>query len=294
VTRLVARAVEGALPVLELTFYGVRGSTPCSCDRTRRYGGNTSCVGVSVPGEDPLIFDLGTGSRYLGQDLVERGATRATALVSHLHWDHVQGLPFFPFLLVPGNHLTIVGPPQGEVSLEDAVRRAVSPPVFPVELEALPGTIEFVEIGDGTLEVGGATVTVAPCPHVGPTNAYRIDAGSGSVAYISDHQQPVDGSLEVDPGIVELCRGVDVLIHDAQYSPEEFVQKATWGHCMVDFAVEVARLAGARRLVLYHHDPTHDDHTLDQFHQRGVELAAGAVEVLTAREGLVICSGGPA
>lgn len=277
--------------MLELRFYGVRGSTPCSCPGTQRYGGNTSCVGVAVPGEDPMVFDLGTGARYFGYDLVEQGARQLTAFVSHLHWDHLQGLPFFPFLLQPGVNLTVVAPSQPSSTLEEAVRSAIRPPVFPVELAALPGTVDFVELGEGTMEVGSATVRAIPCPHVGPTSAYRIDAGGGSVAYISDHQQPVDGSHDVDPGIVELCRGVDVLIHDAQYSAEEFVTKATWGHCTVDFAVEVAIRSGARRLVLYHHDPSHDDAVLDAYLARGREVAGDRLEVLAAREGLVLRSG---
>ena len=276
---------------LELKFYGVRGSTPCSCPETRRYGGNTSCVLVDVPGQEPIILDLGTGLRYLGDDLVRQGIDRATALVSHLHWDHVQGLPFFPLLLRPGGQLTMVGPGQGPDGLSEAVAAFCRPPVFPVELAALPGTVEFVEMEKGTFSVGAATVTVTPCPHVGPTSAYRIDVGSASVAYISDHQQSPDGSLEVDSGVVELCRDVDILIHDAQYSVAEFPLKSTWGHCTVDFAVEVAARAGARRLVLYHHDPAHTDTVLDEFLARGQRLAAGRFEVLAASEGLVLRSG---
>jgi phosphoribosyl 1,2-cyclic phosphodiesterase len=276
---------------VELTFYGVRGSTPCSGSAIRRYGGNTSCVAVRVPGEAPILFDLGTGSRHLGAELVARGERRATALVSHLHWDHIQGLPFFPFLLQPGNHLTVVGPGQDGTTLESAVRDFLRPPVFPVELAALPATVGFVEVESGSLELGSVTVTVAPCPHVGPTSAYRLDAGTASVVYISDHQQPVDGSLQPAPEVVELCRGVDVLIHDAQYGHDEFARKATWGHCTVDFAVEVAARSGARRLVLYHHDPTHDDATLDRFLAWGRELAAGRFDVVAAWEGLVMRSG---
>lgn len=277
--------------MLGLKFYGVRGSTPCSCPGTRRYGGNTSCVLVDLPDQDPIIFDLGTGLRYLGYDLVRQGKLRATALVSHLHWDHVQGLPFFPMLLEPGGDLTFVGPTQPETGLDAAVAGFCQPPVFPVELAALPGQVRFVEIEKGTLTVGDATVTVAPCPHVGPTSAYRVEAAGGSVAYISDHQQPPDGSLEVDPGIVELCGDVDVLIHDAQYGHDEFHRKSTWGHCTVDFAVEVAARSGARRLVLYHHDPAHDDRVLDSFLARGRQLAGGRFEVLAAHEGLVLSSG---
>ncbi len=277
--------------MLEISFFGVRGSTPCSCPDTAGVGGNTSCVLVEVPGTEPIVLDLGTGLRYAGEHLCGRDEppTAATALVSHLHWDHIQGLPFFAPVLRAGNHLTFVGPPQ-ETSLAEEIQSFVRPPLFPIELSVLPADVTFVELADGSMPVGEATVTVAPVDHVGATNGYRVDHAGGSVAYLPDHQQPDD--FVPAAAVVELCRDVDVLIHDAQYTPEEFVQKATWGHSTPAFALEVALAAGARRLVLFHHDPLHDD---AQVEAMAAELRAavpdGGPEIVVAREGLVLTSG---
>jgi phosphoribosyl 1,2-cyclic phosphodiesterase len=284
--------------MLDITFYGVRGSTPCSGEAVARYGGNTSCVVVSVPGEDPIICDLGTGLRYFGDDVESRAGAgaepfRATALVTHLHWDHVQGLPFFTPVLRPGAELDVIGPDQGDDTLEDAMNRSIAPPMFPVPLSELPGRIRFRELSRTCIPIGSARVTVFDVPHVGPTNGYRIDVGDASVAYLSDFQQPASTGDEVvvPPEVLDPIRGVDVLIHDAQYDPEEFARKSTWGHCTVAYAVEVARAAGASRLVLYHHDPLHDDDWIDRAVDEAQGWAGAAVEVMGAREGLVLRSG---
>ncbi len=277
--------------MLEVTFYGVRGSTPCNGPAIARYGGNTSCVMVRVPGEAPIICDLGTGLRYLGLGLPPDEPFVGTALVSHLHWDHIQGLPFFAPVLRPGAELEIVGPPQDELPLGQAFSAGLAPPLFPVKLDDLPGRFRFRETSDACFAVGSATVNVFPVTHVGPTNGYRIDAGGASVAYISDFQQPLDGSLEVSEVVTEACRGVDVFIHDAQYNPEEFAMKSDWGHCTVAYAVAAAVAAEAKRLVLYHHDPAHDDGWVDEALDYATGLAAGACEVVAAAEGLTLHSG---
>lgn len=277
--------------MLDITFYGVRGSTPCSGPSTARHGGNTSCVVVEVPGEAPLICDLGTGVRYFGASVESGPASRpfqATALVTHLHWDHIQGLPFFSPILRPGASLDIIGPVQEGPSLEAAVTAAVAPPMFPVPLGQLPGQIRFREMAMGCFPVGSAIVTTFPVPHVGPTNGYRIEAGGASMAYISDFQQPIGDDPPIPDMIIEHCRGVDVLIHDAQYDPGEFAAKSTWGHCTVAYAVEVARAAEVGTLVLYHHDPLHDDDWIDRAVSDANALAGGDFEVLAAAEGLVL------
>ncbi len=214
-----------------------------------------------------------------------------SALVTHIHWDHVQGLPFFTPVLRPGSRLDVYGPPQpDEGSLADAFNELVRPPFFPVRTADLLGDIHFHDTWSTELEIDGAKVTVRPVPHVGLTNGYRIEMGGGTVAYLSDHQMPLDGSHAVTDDVLDLCDGVDVLIHDAQYTAEEFPEKASWGHCTVDFAVHVAKEAGARRLVLFHHDPTHDDATVDRMlaHARQLAKGTGIVEVLAAHEGMVI------
>lgn len=287
--------------MIEIEFFGVRGSTPCSCRSTAGIGGNTSCVVLRCGDDDPIILDLGTGLRYLGEQLgtsqqrdVAVVPFRGTALVTHLHWDHVQGLPFFVPMLTEHAELTIVGPVQESGSLQEAVEAFVRPPLFPVDLQVLPGTLHFVEASHRDLTVGNSTVLVRPVEHVGVTNGYRIESEQGSVAYIPDHQEPADGSNRVSENVLELCRDVDVLIHDAQYDREEFAVKSEWGHSTVEYAVEVARQAGAKRLVLFHHDPRHSDLWVGEATERAVALADGEFEVLAAAEQMILTSGSDA
>jgi phosphoribosyl 1,2-cyclic phosphodiesterase len=273
---------------LRVTFYGVRGSTPCPCDTNRRYGGNTACVALEVPGEDPIILDLGTGLRFFGLDQPTDGSFGGTALVTHLHWDHVQGLPFFVPIDRPGARLDVIGPAQDGLSLDDAFEEFMRPPYFPVRASDLRGDIRFHDLAEADVAVGNAKVRVRPVPHVGATNGYRVEWGGASVAYISDHQAPLDRSWEVADSALELCEGADVLIHDAQFTPEEWEEKDYWGHCSVDYAVHVARESGARRLVLFHHDPNHGDDFVDGLLERARCMAkwSGVEEVLAAAEGL--------
>ena len=278
--------------MIEICFYGVRGSTPCSGSETVGVGGNTSCVAVSVNGEDPIILDLGTGVRYLGAELMEAGRVpfKGTALVSHLHWDHVQGIPFFGPLLSEDSELRIIGPKQVDPTLAEAIHRFISPPLFPVEMADIPARLSFVEASDGVMTIGAATVSIAPLAHVGATNCYRIDGpNGGSVAYLSDHQEPSDGVVPED--VAAFCKGVDVLIHDAQYDSEELALRHNWGHSTAAFAVNVAHACEAKRLVLFHHDPSHDDEWIAQATAQARALAGPDLEVIAAVEGLSLTSG---
>lgn len=281
--------------MLNISFYGVRGSTPCSCDATRQIGGNTACVVVQAEGELPIVLDMGTGLRYYGEALEAAGtpAFQGTALVTHLHWDHVQGIPFFKPLLHPDSKLRFIGPPQTDSTLAEEVAKFVTPPLFPVRLNALPGTVDFVETdGSTVISAGSCTITTASVPHCGETNGYRIQNSIGSVAYISDHQQPADGSFSVAPEVIELCRDVDVLIHDAQYSAEEFESRADWGHSTPQYALEVAKAVGAKRLVLFHHDPSHSDEWVRAAERTIAEAGAVlGIDVVAAYEGLQLTSG---
>jgi len=278
---------------VQVTFYGVRGSTPCACDGTRRYGGNTSCVVVTHPGMDPVVFDLGTGLRYFGHDLAGGGLApgesfQGTALVSHLHWDHVQGVPFFKPWLCEGSRLDVYGPAQEDGSLEDAVRSFIRPPYFPVTIDDLPGQVTITEAPE-VFTLGPAEVRTAPVPHIGPTLGFRLTVGGTSVAFVPDHQQPGPGSTYVDPVVLELCAGADLLIHDAQFDNDEFLTKADWGHCTVEYAVEVAAQAGVRRLALFHHDPSHGDGRVDELLAAARDCAGDRVEeVIAASEGLTV------
>lgn len=293
-----ARRTRGS--TLNVTFYGVRGSTPCSCDANQRYGGNTACVALEAPGRAPILFDLGTGLRFFGMTQPTDGTFRGTALVSHLHWDHVQGIPFFTPMLAAGARLDVYAPRQADCSLAEAVGKFMTPPYFPVEIDALPGEFRFHEMEDGPIDIDGAKVTAASVPHVGPTIGYRVEFDGVSIVYVSDHQQPAPGSTEVAPEVapevLELCEGADLLIHDAQYDDDELAQRPDWGHCTPDYAVEVAARAGVRRLALFHHDPAHSDARIDELHHRAAERAAsrGIDEVIAASEGLTVSFGGPA
>ena len=249
---------------------------------------------LDAPGHDPIVLDLGTGLRQLGCALASDGTFEGSALVTHLHWDHVQGLPFFAPILAPGARLDVYGPPQEAGTLEEAFRQFVRPPFFPVTVEELYGHIAFHDVLDADIEIDGAKVRVRPVPHVGANNGYRVEIGGAVVAYLADHQMPHDGSHRVTDAVLELCDGADLVIHDAQYTPEEFTQKYYWGHCTVDYAVFVAHEAGAKRLALFHHDPAYDDDDVDRLLAHASEAAetTSLAEVIAAYEGLTVSFGG--
>ncbi|GAC1383021.1 MAG: MBL fold metallo-hydrolase [Acidimicrobiales bacterium] len=271
---------------MRITFFGVRGSTPSPADANRRYGGNTATVVLERVGHDPIVLDLGTGLRMWAPSQPHDGTFRATALVTHIHWDHIQGLPFFAPVDRPGARLDIFAPAQDGAELADVINDFMRPPYFPVHYSDLRGDISFTGLRDDDFEIGSAKVKARPVPHCGPTVGYRVDWDGASVAYISDHQAPI-GLDTVADEVLELCDGVDLLIHDAQYTQEEFTEKAHWGHCTMEYAALVARQSGARRLALFHHDPAHGDDELDRLHA-AVRCcwSSSSLEVLSAREGL--------
>jgi phosphoribosyl 1,2-cyclic phosphodiesterase len=240
------------------------------------------------------VLDLGTGLRFWGETLLDEPEPfRGSALVTHLHWDHVQGLPFFVPVLRPGSRLSIYGPPSEHGTLGESFDVFLRPPFFPVSVDDLAGEITFHDAWNEDIELDGAKVRVRQVPHIGPTSGYRVEMGGASVAYLSDHQMPVDGKHSVSDDVLELCDGVDLLIHDAQFTVAEFPAKADWGHCTVDFAVFVAAEAGARRLALFHHDPGHDDTMLDQLVSSAAELpgASRVAEIIAAYENLHLSLG---
>lgn len=280
---------------MEVTFFGTRGSCPCSGSCYQRYGGNTPSVLVRTATE-LIVLDLGSGLRALGAHVSSDHPAggppvRATALLTHLHFDHILGLPFFGPLRHHDSVFEIYGPSQTEGTLGDCFKDLVRPPFFPIPLDTLLADVRFHGLGDGDhFAIGDAKVRARIVPHPGATLGYRIEADGRSIAYIPDHQQPPSG--EPDEASLELCEGVDLLVHDAQYTDFELSHKATWGHSTVDFAVELALKAGAAHLVLFHHDPSHDDDMLDRMLERALGLAgSNPLTVTSAREGMTVLPG---
>lgn len=203
-----------------------------------------------------------------------------------MHWDHVQGLPFFVPTLRPDSHFDIYGPVQEDGrTVREVFESIIKPPMFPVSVTSLPGTFAFHDVANDDFKVGSLEVRSRLIPHVGNTLGFRVSVGGVSVAYLSDHQMPVDGSNSIHPGARELCEGVDLLIHDSQYTPAEFAAKSDWGHCTIDYALWVASQCNVKRLALFHHDPVRCDDELDSLaastRARGADLG---IEVFAAME----------
>ena len=249
-------------------------------------------MSLTADGHPPVIFDLGTGLRPYGEQLGTERPFHGSVLLTHLHWDHVQGLPFFSPLHMPESSIDIYGPRQDDAPLGETFAQLMRPPFFPVRPDQLGADVRFHDTGDDDFPVGQAKVRSRWVRHVGPTLGYRVDMNGASVAYVSDHGPGCrdDPDDFVPQEILELCDGVDVLIHDAQHTAEEYAPKRHWGHCTYDYAVHVAREAGARTLALYHHDPTHDDAAVDAITARAADMSArmGGPEIIAAAEGLVL------
>ena len=284
----------GNVGLVKVTFFGTRGSCPCAGDAYKTFGGNTSCVAIDTGEEAPLILDAGTGLRALGAFLRPKNSKKnpplhARLLLTHLHYDHLLGLPFFSPLEDPGSLVEVYGPQQGDAEFAAVIDSAVTPPFFPVQMKEFRGEVRLIGVGDETFQLGTATVKARWIPHSGPTLGFRIDVGGASLAYVPDHQAPSDGH-SIDDAVLELCADVDVLIHDAQYDNDEFSDKADWGHSTTAYAVHVAAQSRAKSLVLFHHDPSHDDAYLLNLESEAalLEEAAGLESVIAAREGMTL------
>ena len=256
-----------------VTFWGTRGSIPTPGPQTARYGGNTPCVSVAAGGDRFVVLDAGTGIRPLGQavDGASEGPLTLEILLTHTHWDHIQGLPFFKPLFRQGNRVRIFGTPQEDVSLETILERQNHPAVFPIPLKALAAELTVTEITPGVkFEVDGFQVETIQLRHPGTTLAYRLTPleGGASMAYVTDNELGTGGSYDVPADwrsrLVKFLTGVDLLIHDGMYSDELLRTRAGWGHSSPAEAVSLAAECGAKRLVLFHHEPDNDDAAVDR------------------------------
>jgi phosphoribosyl 1,2-cyclic phosphodiesterase len=271
---------------------GVRGSTAAPGAEFARYGGHTSCVALAHDGttEPTMVLDAGTGIRRVST-LLDGAPFRGSILLSHLHWDHTQGLPFFAAADRPDSKVDLYLPAQSAGSAEALLAGAMSPPHFPITPAELDGSWRFVALDEGTFEIGGFTVTALEVPHKGGrTFGYRISDGAATIAYLPDHGPRAlglgtDGLGELHDAALELAAGVDLLVHDAQHTVEELLRWWHFGHSAADYAVGLGAAAGARRVLLFHHGPGRDDDSVDRLLAR---VQTDGLVVDAAAEGMVI------
>jgi phosphoribosyl 1,2-cyclic phosphodiesterase len=276
---------------MQVTIWGCRGSVAVSGPDTVRYGGNTPCVEVRLADGTPLVLDAGTGIRQLGAKLALEQPREIHLLLSHLHLDHLVGLGFFRPLFMPGIEVHLWGPQSPMETLEARISKYLSPPLFPVHLSDLQAEITLHDVPEESWQIGSARVLGDPVSHQGPTLGYRIEENGRALTYIPDHEPAVGVDLE----LVELdwisgfrlASETDVLLHDAQYSAEEYVDHIGWGHSSINQVVTLAKRAQARELVLFHHDPFHSDADLELLETEARRLwgAEGVAPVL-AFEGM--------
>ncbi|HLL76684.1 MAG TPA: response regulator [Pyrinomonadaceae bacterium] len=288
-------------------FWGTRGSIATPGPATNRFGGNTSCVELTTGAGEIIILDCGTGARTLGADLLGRGRKplQLSILLGHMHWDHIQGFPFFAPAFIPGNQIDVYAPYGGSRPLRQVMGGQMEFTYFPVELDQLLARIDYHELGEGEFDIAGARVSTQFLNHTSVTIGYRFECDGATLVYLTDHE-PFAEALwrsDAEPGRVEsilhegdrrhaaFMAGADLVIHDAQYTPEEYASKKTWGHSHYEYVTEVAAAAGVRRLALTHHDPTHDDAFVESVERKAREVAErrqSDMEVFCAYEGCVV------
>lgn len=268
---------------VQVHFCGVRGSSPSPGSDFVGVGGHTSCVAIGQDGTVPsLVLDAGTGLRNL-TSLLNGCAFNGTIVLGHLHWDHVMGLPFFAAGDRPDANVSLRLPDQGRDALE-TLTQIMEPPFFPITPRELRGSWRFSTYGEECFEAGEFTVTAREIPHKGgATMGLRVTDGTHTIAYLSDHSPHDvgpghDGLGELHPAAVELATGVDLLIHDAQYTSAELPSRSTFGHAAAQYSVTLGRHCGAGRVLLFHHDPSRTDAQVHELRD-GLDTAGVQVEI---------------
>jgi phosphoribosyl 1,2-cyclic phosphodiesterase len=274
--------------MIKITFWGVRGSIPTPGPTTAKTGGNTSCVEIRCD-DRLIILDGGTGLRNLGDKLMTEAPIRASMFFSHVHWDHIQGFPFFVPALAPGNHFDMYGGKNVTSTLAETLAGQMNFPNFPLTLEQMASKIVFHQFDEGQLVDLGAGVTVKALSlnHPNGCYGYRVEYEGKAVTYCTDTEH----RDEPDANILELAADADLFVYDAQYTPDEYTgegggpPRVGWGHSTYVEGVRLAKMAGAKQLVLFHHDPSHNDATIDDIERRTRELFPNTE---AAREGLLV------
>ena len=276
---------------MKVTIWGCRGSLASPGPETVRFGGQTSCVTVHLSDGSLLILDAGTGIRRLGMALGHDHPERIDIFITHLHTDHIEGLRFFDPIWDPSVELNVWGPPSPIRELRSRIAPYFAPPFFPVHLRNIPSHPEFRDTPTTTWRVGSAAVTAQLVKHPGPTVGYRVEENGAALAYLPDHEPALGSDLstveaEWISGIA-LAEGAAVLLHDAQYTQEEYSERVGWGHSSTEDVVTFARRAASQRFVLFHHDPLHTDEQLERILARANEVTdSGDGQVELAREGM--------
>jgi phosphoribosyl 1,2-cyclic phosphodiesterase len=264
---------------LKLRFWGVRGSVPTPQPRNMGYGGNTTCLELSLPGGEVVVFDAGTGICDLGPTLMDKPLIHI--FFTHLHWDHLQGLPFFAPLYSANTVIKFYSSSySGE--LKDGLEAQMRRPHFPVDFERARSRREFIDMGISQVKIGDATITPFPLFHPNGAAGFRIESDGKVIVYATDREH---GHAELDPVFEKWAHGADLLIHDAQYTPEEYEGLKHWGHSTWQEAVRVAQTTGAKQLALFHHDPKHDDEMVAAIE---VEARKSFENAFAAREGMTV------
>jgi phosphoribosyl 1,2-cyclic phosphodiesterase len=262
----------------------VRGSIPTPGKNTVRYGGNTPSLELRLDNGELIIFDAGTGIRNLGDQLIANGESiNAFILITHPHWDHIQGFPFFKPAFVSGNEITVIGTDREEIDLQHIIADQMKKIYFPIQLNELKAKIHFKSIGEEEFTIFGARVRTIYVNHPGFTVGYRIDYKGKSIVYVSDNEpfdkQSATGLTNFEPVVlkkflnqngdpnqrlVDFAKGADIFIHDATYTPEEYVEKVGWGHSHYLYTLNLANDAGVKHCILFHHEPNRTDDQVDR------------------------------